>query len=352
VSETRSSTDGRPSRRLSLPQLPESVRSLPSSRGWRIAAYLVLLAALFLAPVYLTSDYSIRVLVLVCLFGAASTGWNLLGGYANQISLGHTVFFGIGAYSVVIFQGSLGLSPWLAIPVAIVLAVGVAALVGWPTFQLSGHYFALATLALLPVSHIIATAWADVTGGPTGISVPILPSGFDTLQFDSPVPFFYLSAILLVLALVLARLVRFSTLGMRLDAIRLNPQAATLAGVNQFRTKMKALLMSAAVVAVAGALYGAFLQFIDPGTAFSWNVTLNMVLFAIVGGLRYWWGPALGALVLIPLGEYAAVQLSGNLAALGQLAYGVLLVVLILFQPRGIGGLFASTWHALGGRKA
>jgi branched-chain amino acid transport system permease protein len=332
--------------------LPQSLQSLPSSRPWRIAAYLVLLAALFLAPVYLVDDHTIRVLVLVCLFGAASTGWNLLGGYANQISLGHTAFFGIGAYAVVIFQGSLGLSPWLAIPVAVVIAVAVAALIGWPTFQLSGHYFALATLALLPVFQIVATAWTDLTGGPTGISVPILPSGLDTLQFDGPVPFFYLAAILLVATMVLARVVRFSALGMRLDAIRLNPQASTLAGVDQFRTKMKALLMSAAVVAIAGALYGAFLQFMDPGTAFSWNITLNMVLFAIVGGMRFWWGPALGALVLIPLGEFAAVQLTGNLAALGQLAYGVLLVALIMFQPRGLGGVFATVWHAVGGRKA
>lgn len=326
------------------------LRSLPSSPRWRIVVYAALLAALFLAPVYLDSSYSIRVLVLACLFGAASTGWNLLGGYANQISLGHTVFFGIGAYAVVIFQSEYGLSPWLAIPVAVVIAVAVAALIGWPTFQLSGHYFALATLALLPVFQIIATAWKGLTGGSTGLSVPILPSGLATLQFDSPVPFFYIAAVLLVLVLIVSKTVRESTLGLQLDAIRLNPQAATLAGVNQFRAKMKALLMSAAIVAIAGSLYGAFLQFMDPGTAFSWNTTLNLVLFAIVGGMRFWWGPALGAFILIPMNEYASLQLSGNFAALGQLAYGVLLILLVLFQPRGIGGLFAVIWHRLSRR--
>lgn len=299
-----------------------------------------MLLALFLAPLYVRSDYGIRVLVLVCIFGAASTGWNILGGYANQISLGHTVFFGIGAYAVVIFQGVYRLSPWLAIPVAVLIAVGVAFLIGWPTFQLSGHYFALATLALLPVFHILANFWRGLTGGPSGISVPILPSGLDTLQFDGPVPFFYLAAVLLVAAMALGRAVRYSRLGLQLDAIRLNPQAATLAGVDMFRAKMKALIMSAAVVAVAGSLYGAFLQFIDPGTAFSWNVTLNLVLFAMVGGVSFWWGPALGALILIPMGEYASLQLTGNLAALGQLAYGLLLIVLVFFQPRGMGGLF------------
>ena len=323
------------------------MRSLPTSRPWRIAFYGALLLALFLAPSYVGNDYGVRVLVLVCIFGAASTGWNILGGYANQISLGHTVFFGIGAYSVVIFQGVYGLSPWLAIPVAVVLAVAVALLIGWPSFQLSGHYFALATLALLPVFHIVASFWKDLTGGPAGISVPILPSGLDTLQFDSPVPFFYLVAILLVVVMFIGRSVRYSTLGLQLDAIRLNPQAATLAGVNMFKAKMKALVLSAAIVAVAGSLYGAFLQFMDPDTAFSWNITLNLVLFAMVGGMRFWWGPALGALILIPMGEYASLQLTGNMAALGQLAYGVLLIALVLFQPRGIGGLFTIIWQRL-----
>lgn len=306
--------------------------------------YVALLLALFLAPLYVRSDYGVRVLVLVCLFGAASTGWNILGGYANQISLGHTVFFGIGAYAVVIFQGVYHLSPWLAIPVGVLIAVGVAFLIGWPTFQLSGHYFALATLALLPVSHIAATFWRGLTGGPRGISVPILRSGLDTLQFDGPVPFFYVAAILLVAVMALGRAVRYSTLGLQLDAIRLNPQAATLAGVDMFRAKMKALVMSAAVVAVTGSLYGAFLQFMDPGTAFSWNVTLNLVLFAMVGGVSFWWGPALGALILIPMGEYASLQLTGNLAALGQLAYGLLLIALVFFQPRGMGGLVMTIW--------
>lgn len=318
---------------------------MPSSPLWRRVFYGVLLLTLFLAPAYLPSDYAVRVLVLVCIFGAASTGWNLLGGYANQISLGHAVFFGIGAYSVVIFQGVYGLSPWLAIPVGVALAVIVAFAVGWPTFQLSGHYFALATLALLPVFHIVSSYWKDLTGGPAGISVPILSSGLGTLQFDGPVPFFYLVAIFLVLVMILGRAVRHSSLGLQLDAIRLNPQAAALAGVDMFRAKMKALLMSAAIVAVSGSLYGAFLQFMDPDTAFSWNVTLNIVLFAIVGGVRFWWGPALGAVILIPMGEYASLQLTGNLAALGQLAYGVLLIGLVLFQPRGIGGLFNVIWR-------
>ncbi|CAM5198976.1 Branched-chain amino acid ABC transporter permease OS=Castellaniella sp OX=1955812 GN=EPN31_01105 PE=4 SV=1 [Castellaniella denitrificans] len=313
--------------------------------GW-----IALLAAVFTAPLYLDNQYDIRLAVLVCLLGSASIGWNLLGGYANQISLGHITFFGIGMYTVAIFQTSLQLSPWLAIPVAVVLSLAVAVLIGWPSFRLSGHYFALATLALLPVSELIASGWESLTGGARGLSIPILPSGLSTLQFDEPEPFFYVSAVFLVIVLAIARIVRFSTLGMRLSAIRSNPEAATLAGVDQFRTKMATLLISAAIVAVAGALYGAFLQYVDPRTAFAWDTTLNLVLFAIVGGLQFWWGPLLGAVILIPINEYASMQLSGNLAALGQLAYGLILLLLIIFQPRGLGGLLQAAFQQFEGR--
>jgi len=155
------------------------------------------------------------------------------------------------------------------------------------------------------------------------------------------------SAVLLIAALAVARGVRYSRLGLRLDAIRLNPQAATLAGVNLFRVKMTALLISAAIVSLAGSMYAVFLQYLDPDTAFSFNTSVNMALFAIIGGVGYWWGPILGSLILVPLGEFASLQLTGSLAALGQFSYGLLLVVLILVQPRGIAGWLSKVWRRL-----
>lgn len=312
----------------------------------------VCLLALFLAPFYLANEYHVRILTLVCIFGAGSVGWNLLGGYANQVSLGHAVFFGIGAYAVVIFGGEHELSPWLAMPVGVIVSVLVALIIGWPTFQLSGHYFALGTLALLQVFHIVANSWEGLTGGSAGISLPILESGVWNLQFDSPGPYLYVAGALLVASLAVARLVRYSRLGLQLDAIRLNPQAATLAGVDLFRAKMKALLISAVIVSLAGSVYASFLQFLDPETGFAWNTSINLALFAIVGGIRHWWGPALGALLLIPLAEFASLTLTGNLAALAQLLYGALLVLIILVQPRGVGGLLDKVWRQLTVAKA
>lgn len=331
-------------------KVPEAARPVAM---WRrrpsphLALTLVLAVALFLAPTYLPNEYFQRIVVLVCIFGAAAAGWNLLGGYANQVSLGHGVFFGIGAYAVILFQGRMGLSPWLALPVGIAVSLLAAVLIGWPTFQLSGHYFALGTLALLQIANIIATNWQSLTGGPKGVTLPILPTGLWNLQFSDTAPYLYIAAVLLILALLVARQVRYSRLGLRLDAIRLNPQAAALAGVDLFRTKMRALLISATVVSLAGSLYASFLQFLDPGTAFSFNTSINMALFAIIGGVGFWWGPLVGALILVPLGELASLYLTGNLAALGQLSYGVLLVVLILLQPRGIARWLDIVWRRL-----
>lgn len=305
----------------------------------------VCVLALFLAPFYLTNEYHVRILTLVCIFGAGSVGWNLLGGYANQVSLGHAVFFGIGAYAVVIFQEKYELSPWLAMPAGVLVSVLVALVIGWPTFQLSGHYFALGTLALLQVFHIVANSWEGLTGGSAGISLPILESGIWNLQFDSPGPLLYVAAVLLIASLAAARWVRYSRLGLQLEAIRLNPQAATLAGVDLFRAKMKALIISAVIVSLSGSVYASFLQFLDPETAFAWNISINLALFAIVGGIRHWWGPALGALLLIPLAEWASLTLTGNLAALAQMLYGALLVLIILVQPRGVGGLLDKVWR-------
>jgi branched-chain amino acid transport system permease protein len=311
------------------------------------ALMIVLALALFLAPLYLQNDYQVRILVLICIFGAASTGWNLLGGFANQISLGHAVFFGVGAYAVVILQSRLGLSPWVAMPVGVLVSLLAALLIGWPTFRLSGHYFALGTLALLQIFDIVARYWKDLTGGPAGVTLPILPSSLLNLQFDRTGPYLYVAGGLLIVALASAWLVRYSRLGLRLDCIRLNPQAASLAGVNLFRTKLAALLISAVIVSLAGSMYAAFQGFLDPNTAFSFNTSINMALFAIIGGVSFWWGPLLGALILVPLGQVASSQLTGNLAALGPLSYGLLLIVLVILQPRGIAGWLNALWQRL-----
>lgn len=320
---------------------PGTARTRRAQFGGGALGLVVLAAAVLALPAVLPNDYFVWVATLICVYGTAALGWNILGGYANQVSLGHAVFFGIGAYAVAMGSRA-GWSPWLSILVGVAASLVAAVLIGLPTLRLSGHYFALATLATLQIVLILATYFADVTGGPQGLFLPILEPGLANLQFDEQRSYLWIAAVMFLAALALSRTVARSRLGLQLFAIKQNPEAAALSGVNLFRTKMTALAISAVPVSVAGSIYLAMLQFVDPPSVFAFNLTVSFALFAIVGGVSVWWGPALGALLLVPLGDYSAAVLSGRLAPIGQVGYGLLLIVLILVQPRGLGGWLAG----------
>ncbi|HZU19294.1 MAG TPA: branched-chain amino acid ABC transporter permease [Candidatus Dormibacteraeota bacterium] len=324
--------------------------SVPSRRGRRgaeVALALALLALLLAAPFYVGTEFALRIATLCCLFGTMSLGWNLLGGYANQISLGHAVFFAVGAYTTGLLEIDLHVTPWLGIPAGMGLAVLVGIGIGIPTFRLAGHYFALGTLALLQIGDILFTYYRQFTGGTLGLTLPILGYRPEMFSFKYPIWYFYVAAGMMVGALLASRLVLRSGLGYRLRAIKENPLAAQLAGIDLLRTKLTALAISAAVVAAGGGFYLQFIQFIDPDSAFSFQTSINMALFAIIGGVNSWWGPALGAMLLVPLSEYTSLQLTGRLAPLGPLAYGLLLILVILLRPRGLAEWLLRLWERL-----
>lgn len=300
-----------------------------------------------LAPLYLSNDYLLRIAILICMYTSMSVGWNILGGFANQTSLGHAVYFGVGAYTTVILQLQYQLSPWIGILIGVGAAVLVALPIGWSTFRLSGHYFALATLALLQVAHILFTYFGGLTGGSSGQTIPILHNSPGMFQFESQTTYYYISAIIMVGVLIIARFVIRSRLGYQLRAIKGNPEAARLAGVNTMKSKMIALIISAAIVGVVGGFYAQYMQYIDPDSMFSFDLSINMALFAIIGGLSSWWGPILGCLILVPLNQYTSVILTGQLAPLGEAIYGALLVLVILLKPRGLSEWLTIGWERL-----
>ena len=338
---------------MSVSAAPSVPAGLPGRRRLAEAGLVVVLLALLLAaPFYVGSDFALRVATLSCLFGTMALGWNLLGGYANQISLGHAVFFAIGAYTTGLLEINHHVTPWIGIPAGMVLATLVSVAIGIPTFRLAGHYFALGTLALLQIGGILFTYYRQFTGGALGLTVPLLGDRPEMLSFRYPIWYFYLAAGMMIAALALSRLVLHSGLGYRLRAIKENPLAAQLAGVDLLRTKLAALAISAAVVAAGGGFYMQFIQFIDPESAFSFQVSINMALFAIIGGVGIWWGPALGAILLVPLSQYTSLQLTGRLAPLGPLFYGLLLIVVILLRPRGLGEWLVRLWGRIWGSPA
>jgi branched-chain amino acid transport system permease protein len=316
----------------------------------RLAPLVLGLALVLGAPGYLPDQFYLRVATFICFYGVLALGWNVIGGYADQLSLGHAVFFAIGAYATALLQVDVGLTPWVGVVLATALGGLTALAFGLLTFRWSGTYFTLATLALLEIGGICATYFRGLTRGPSGISIPILHDSPAMMQFDSPLPYYYLAAAMLLGSLLVSWLVLTSKLGYRLRAIRANREAAQLAGVNLVRSKLAALVISASLVAAAGGFYAEYIQFIDPDSTFSLQLTVNMALFAIVGGVSTWWGPALGAAIMVPITQYTSMQLTGRLAPLGEVGLGLILITVILLRPQGVAPALASFWNALSRR--
>jgi branched-chain amino acid transport system permease protein len=300
----------------------------------------ILLVALLLPLGLNPQGYAIRVFTLIFLFAAMAQSWNIVGGLANQMSLGHAAFFGIGAYTSTLLLIRAGLSPWLGMGVGAFFGGTAAALLSLPTMRLSGHYFALATLAFGEVMRVFANTWAGLTGGPGGISVPFGQDSWWMLNFKSTRPHYYLTLGALIAITALFMAIQRSAFGYRLHAVRENIAAAEVIGVNAARTKILAATISGSLIAALGTLYAQFTFFFDPDTVFGIApISIRVALIAILGGAGVAVGPILGAMVIIPLEEAANFAFASQAAGLSGLVYGLLLVGVILVEPRGLASL-------------
>jgi branched-chain amino acid transport system permease protein len=295
-------------------------------------------AVTVVAIVVLESAVWLNFLMMMLYAALLAQSWNILGGYGGQFSFGHALFFGCGAYVQAIAQVTYGINPWLALPLAILLATAVGAMVGALTFRygLKGSYFALVTLAFAEVFRIVAVS-VPFTGGGVGLMVP-LREGFANLQFGSRHGFALLMLGFVVAALLVTCGLRHSRFGARLQAVRDNEDAARAVGVDPNRTKLGAIALSAAFMGAAGAFYVQVFQYIDPGIAFGPHVSVEALVAAIVGGMGTLWGPVLGALVLHLLADLTR-NLFGQLPGLNMVIYGTVLVLIVMFLPRGLAGL-------------
>ena len=301
--------------------------------AWAVTAAIALAIPFLLEP----RGYPVRVLTMALLAAAMGQAWNIVGGLANQMSLGHAAFFGLGAYTSTILLVRTGLTPWLGMVAGAVVAAIAAALLSIPTLKLKGHYFALATLAFGEVLRVVAGSWERLTGGPAGLSVPFANEGLLGLQFKDTRPYYFLMLGALVLVSGTFAAMSRGKIGYRLRAIRANHDAAEVVGIATFRAKLTASLISASWMAALGTCYAQFNYFFDPDTVFGLGtVSFRVALIAIVGGNGTVWGPILGALFLVPAEELTNTYLGANVAGVSQLAYGVLLIVVILVEPRGL----------------
>jgi branched-chain amino acid transport system permease protein len=299
----------------------------------------ILAAATLAFPLVVRGPFPQHLAIMIMLYALLGTAWNLLGGFAGQVSLGQATFFGAGAYTSTLLVQTAGISPWFGMIGGALAAAALALAIGYPCFRLSGHYFAIATIAIGEIAGIAVTNW-DFAGGAVGLFLPMGTEGLASFQFHrSKLGYYYLLAAMLSAALALSAWLRRGRAGYYWRAIREDQAAARSVGVPALRFKQIAIAISAALTACAGTFYAQYVLFIDPGSVLPLSLSIQICLVAVLGGAGTVMGPLLGALVLIPLSETTRVLLGGSGRSLDLVVYGLLIMLISAFEPAGLLGI-------------
>jgi branched-chain amino acid transport system permease protein len=277
-------------------------------------------------------------MILVLLNALLGTAWNVLGGFAGQISLGQATFFGAGAYTSTLLFQHANVSPWVGLVAGAALAAALALAIGYPCFRLSGHYFAIATIAIGEIAGIAVTNW-DFAGGAVGLVLPIEGEGLRALKFGDKLGYYYVIAALLAVSVALAAWLKRGRAGYYWRAIREDQSAARSVGVPATRYKQLAIAISAALTAMAGTFYAQYVLFIDPPSVLPLSLSIQICLVVVLGGAGTLVGPLLGAAVLVPLSAITSVTLGGSGRSLDLVVYGALIMLIAVFEPSGLVGL-------------
>jgi branched-chain amino acid transport system permease protein len=306
------------------------VRELAAIAAFTVAAALI--------PAFVGSGFVLNLAIMVLYSTLLGQAWNLLAGFGGQYSFGHALFFGTGAYASAALQLHLGLNAWLALPVAIACGAGAGALVGALSFRygLRGSYFALVTLAFAEVFRILANS-VQFTGGGVGLLLPLKESAAD-LQFSGKAGFLHLILALTLAGFLATWWLKHSRFGAWLAAVRDSEESAAALGVDVFRVKLAAIALSAALMSAGGFFYVQYFHYIDPHIAYGPAISVEALLGPIVGGLGTLFGPLLGAAALQLLGELTR-NLAGDVPGVSLVAYGAVLIGMVMFLPRGVAGL-------------
>ena len=326
---------------------------------------LPLLALLFI-PLWVQSPYALHIFILLFIAIATGESWNIIGGFAGQYSVGHAAFYGLGAYGAFVLLEHNHIAPWFGVWVAVAIGSAVALVVGSITFRLRGPYFVLASIAVAEIIRLLALNWKDVTNGAEGIlasDLPVLKVGQHVItDWNGKMPYYYMGLAMAVFCILVNWAVKRSKLGYYLQAIREDQDAAHSLGIPLTTCKNAALLISAACTALAGSFAAFYIGFIEPQQVFGLDISVQMVLICIIGGIGTVTGPVLGAVVLVLLSESlrsnliahglfklglsetsaTGAFLKENLAHAHVLIYGILVIVVILWMPDGFVGFIAA----------
>lgn len=308
---------------------PSASRAVP---GWAKAAALLALAV---APLLTGSQFLLSIAVLTLLYAYLALSWNVLGGIGGQLSLGHAAYFGIGAYTSTWLFVHRGLSPWLGMWAGAVLAVLAALLIGASCLRLRGAYYALATIAASMVIKVLVENADALLGGPRGMEVTLLRDAPWYFQHTRKEFYYAVALVFAAAALYVNHRVLGSRFGYYLAAVRGDQDAALALGVPTTRYKLVASAISAGMTALGGTFYAQFVLFISPEKVFGADLSIVIAVLCIIGGRGTLWGPLLGALLLLP-GEEIARALSGGLVGVDMMLYGLILMLVIWWEPKGI----------------
>jgi branched-chain amino acid transport system permease protein len=294
----------------------------------------IILAVLFVLPLIGLSSYMMHILVLVIMYSMIGMAWNLLGGYCGQVSFGHAAFFGMGAYSAGLLYHHLGLSAWWGLLISVPVLTVFSLMIGFICLRLRGPYFALATLAMGEVFRVTAENLVKFTGGDVGILIRERTWVVKTW-------YYYIILLLGIGAFLLVKKVIESKWGYYFVSIREDQDAASSLGINTTLYKTIALCLSGALTGVAGAFYMNYMGYIDPKIVFALHdISIVTIMVVMVGGVATYWGPAVGAIIMVFLAEL--IRSNPSLGVAHQTLFGILLIIIIIFLPNGIVGDFTK----------
>jgi branched-chain amino acid transport system permease protein len=303
-------------------------------------AAIVVFGAAGLAPLVVHDAFLLDSLVLILIWGTAAAAWNVAGGYAGQISLGHSAFFGLGAYAAALLGTRWEVSPWIGLGVGALVAMAIGLVIGYLSNRLRGPYFVLATIAFSQVLLIVGSRWRGFTAGSEGIPVPFRP-GFWTLGIADKRVWVWIVLVLAGLAYLTGLYLERARRGYQLAAVREDEDAALSLGVPARQLKVAAVCVSAAFTAACGALWAQYVGFVDPFYVFSVDLSVRFALAAVVGGLGTALGPFLGAALVTTVETYLRAQfggIGGGLVGIYLIIYGCALIAIVRWVPQGLVG--------------
>ncbi len=302
---------------------------------------------LFIAAAPWFSPFYLNMAILFLLFAIWGHAWNIIGGYGNSLSLGHAAFVALGAYVPTLMLRAFDLTPIVGAVFGMLAAIAVAAFVGWVTFRLKGAYFAIATLAIITLLHYLTLHFRGLTGGAQGVSVPFRGHDPLYLQFSSNLYYFYILLVMAVLVTWIMQRFDRSQFGYHLRAAGQDEAAAQSIGIDTRQVKLWGFMMSAAITAAAATVYAQFIYHLDPFYVVHIQLSILILLPAVIGGPATVWGPVVGAALLVPVEQLAQRELGGTYAGAQLILYGLVVILVLRYLPEGIVGILGRYYSRL-----